>query len=78
MSTSTLPNSNPTEAYQALTPGSAALAAKARTLIAQRHRARQPEFRPVSAVCLSRAGAGKVGTVDGNKYVDYFRAATAR
>ncbi len=71
MSASTLPNATLTEAYQSLTPGSAALAAKARSLMPSglSHDSRQFDPYPIY---VSRALGPVKWDVDNNKYVDYF------
>src|ERR1700744_5341547 len=71
MSTSTLPNATLTEAYQALTPGSAALAAKARTLMPSGLSHDSRHFDPYP-LYIERALGPVKWDVDGNKYVDYF------
>jgi glutamate-1-semialdehyde 2,1-aminomutase len=71
MSTSTLPNATLTEAYQALTPGSAALAAKARTLMPSGLSHDSRNFDPYP-LYIERALGPVKWDVDGNKYVDYF------
>jgi glutamate-1-semialdehyde 2,1-aminomutase len=71
MSTSTLPNATLTEAYQALTPGSAALAAKARTLMPSGLSHDSRHFDPYP-LYVERALGPVKWDVDGNKYVDYF------
>jgi glutamate-1-semialdehyde 2,1-aminomutase len=71
MSTSTLPNATLTEAYQALTPRSAALAAKARTLMPSGLSHDSRHFDPYP-LYVDRALGPVKWDVDGNKYVDYF------
>jgi glutamate-1-semialdehyde 2,1-aminomutase len=71
MSTSTLPNATLAEAYQALTPGSAALAAKARTLMPSGLSHDSRHFDPYPPY-IERALGPVKWDVDGNKYVDYF------
>jgi len=71
MSASTLPNATLTAAYEAMTPGSAALAAKARTVMPSglAHDSRHFDPYPIYV----ERGLGPVKwDVDGNKYVDYF------
>ena len=71
MSASTLPNATLTETYQSLTPGSAALAAKARALMPSglAHDSRNFDPHPIY---VERALGPVKWDVDGNKYVDYF------
>src|SRR4051795_10108071 len=71
MSASTLPNATLTEAYQALTPGSARLAAKARTLMPSGLSHDSRHFDPYP-LYVERALGPVKWDVDGNKYVDYF------
>jgi glutamate-1-semialdehyde 2,1-aminomutase len=71
MSASTLPNATLTEAYRALTPGSAALAAKARTLMPSGLSHDSRHFDPYP-IYVQRALGPVKWDVDGNKYVDYF------
>jgi glutamate-1-semialdehyde 2,1-aminomutase len=71
MSASTLPNATLTEAYQALTPGSATLAAKARTLMPSGLSHDSRHFDPYP-LYIERALGPVKWDVDGNKYVDYF------
>jgi glutamate-1-semialdehyde 2,1-aminomutase len=71
MSASTLPNATLTAAYEALTPGSAALAAEARRLMPSglAHDSRHLDPYPLYV----QRGLGPVKwDVDGNRYVDYF------
>jgi len=71
MSASTLPNATLTAAYEAMTPGSAALAMKARTLLPSglSHDSRHFDPHPLY---VSRALGPVKWDVDNNKYVDYF------
>jgi glutamate-1-semialdehyde 2,1-aminomutase len=71
MSASTIPNATLTEAYEALTPGSAALAAEARGLMPSglSHDSRHLDPYPLY---VRRALGPVKWDVDGNKYVDYF------
>ena len=71
MSTSTLPNATLTEAYRALTPGSAALAAKAQTLMPSGLAHDSRHFDPYP-LYVERALGPVKWDVDNNKYVDYF------
>ena len=71
MSASTLPNATLTEAYQALTPGSAALAAKARVAMPSGIAHDSRHFDPYP-IYVQRALGPVKWDVDGNKYVDYF------
>jgi glutamate-1-semialdehyde 2,1-aminomutase len=71
MSSSTLPNATLTEAYQALTPGSAALATKARALMPSGITHDSRHFDPYP-IYVQRALGPVKWDVDGNKYVDYF------
>ena len=71
MSASTLPNATLTEAYQALTPGSAALAAKARNLMPSGLSHDSRHFDPYPLYVQRALGPVK-WDVDNNKYVDYF------
>lgn len=71
MSASTLPNATLTAAYEAMTPGSAALAEKARGLLPSglSHDSRHFDPHPLY---VDRALGPVKWDVDGNKYVDYF------
>lgn len=71
MSASTLPNATLTSAYEAMTPGSAALAAKARGLMPSglAHDSRHMDPYPIY---VDRALGPVKWDVDGNRYVDYF------
>nr|WP_294552690.1 aminotransferase class III-fold pyridoxal phosphate-dependent enzyme [uncultured Rhodopila sp.] len=71
MSASTLPNATLTAAYEAMTPGSAALAAKARAVLPSglAHDSRHFDPHPLY---VARALGPVKWDVDGNKYVDYF------
>ncbi|MGD0104017.1 MAG: aspartate aminotransferase family protein [Rhodopila sp.] len=71
MSASTLPNATLTAAYEAMTPGSAALAVKARQLMPSglAHDSRHFDPHPIY---VERALGPVKWDVDGNRYVDYF------
>jgi glutamate-1-semialdehyde 2,1-aminomutase len=71
MSASSLPNATLTATYEAMTPGSAALAAKARELMPSgiAHDARHFDPYPLY---IQRALGPVKWDVDNNKYVDYF------
>jgi glutamate-1-semialdehyde 2,1-aminomutase len=71
MSASTLPNATLTATYEAMTPGSAALAAKARDLMPSglAHDSRHFDPHPLY---MQRALGPVKWDVDNNKYVDYF------
>ena len=71
MSATTLPNATLTAAYEAMTPGSAALAAKARELMPSglAHDSRHMDPYPIY---VDRAQGPVKWDVDGNRYVDYF------
>ena len=71
MSASTLPNATLTAAYEAMTPGSAALAARARAVMPSgvAHDSRHFDPHPLY---VRRASGPVKWDVDGNKYVDYF------
>ena len=71
MSASTLPNATLTEAYLALTPGSAALAAKARVAMPSGIAHDSRHFDPYP-IYVQRALGPVKWDVDGNRYVDYF------
>ncbi len=71
MSASTLPNATLTEAYQSLTPGSAALAAKARMLMPSGLAHDSRHFDPYP-LYIERALGPVKWDVDHNRYVDYF------
>ncbi|MDB5401979.1 MAG: glutamate-semialdehyde -aminomutase [Acetobacteraceae bacterium] len=71
MSASTLPNATLTAAYEAMTPGSAALAAKARTLMPSGIAHDSRHFDPYPLYVQRALGPVK-WDVDNNKYVDYF------
>jgi glutamate-1-semialdehyde 2,1-aminomutase len=71
MSATTLPNATLTNAYEAMTPGSAALAAKARTLMPSGLAHDSRNFDPYP-IYVSRAQGPLKWDVDGNRYVDYF------
>ena len=71
MSASTLPNATLTEAYRALTPGSAALAAKAKIAMPSGIAHDSRHFDPYP-IYVQRALGPVKWDVDGNKYVDYF------
>ncbi|HEY4171507.1 MAG TPA: aminotransferase class III-fold pyridoxal phosphate-dependent enzyme, partial [Rhodopila sp.] len=71
MSATTLPNATLTAAYEAMTPGSATLAAKARELMPSglAHDSRHMDPYPIY---VERAQGPVKWDVDGNRYVDYF------
>lgn len=71
MSATTLPNATLTAAYEAMTPGSAALAARARALMPSglAHDSRHMDPYPIY---VDRAQGPVKWDVDGNRYVDYF------
>jgi glutamate-1-semialdehyde 2,1-aminomutase len=71
MSAGTLPNATLTAAYEAMTPGSAALAAKARAVLPSGLAHDSRHFDPYP-LYVSRALGPVKWDVDGNKYVDYF------
>jgi glutamate-1-semialdehyde 2,1-aminomutase len=71
MSASTLPNATLTAAYEAMTPGSAALAAKARMVLPSGLAHDSRHFDPYP-LYVSRALGPVKWDVDNNKYVDYF------
>ncbi len=71
MSASTLPNATLTAAYEAMTPGSAALAAKARAVMPSGVAHDSRHFDPYPLYVRRALGPVK-WDVDGNKYVDYF------
>jgi len=71
MSASTLPNATLTAAYLAMTPGSAALAARARTLLPSGIAHDSRHFDPYP-IYVKRAKGPLKWDVDGNTYVDYF------
>ena len=71
MSASTLPNATLTAAYEAMTPGSAALAAKARGLMPSGLSHDSRHFDPYPLYIQRGLGPVK-WDVDNNKYVDYF------
>ena len=71
MSASTLPNATLTATYEAMTPGSAALAAKARQLMPSGLSHDSRHFDPYP-LYIERALGPVKWDVDGNKYVDYF------
>ena len=71
MSASTLPNATLTAAYEAMTPGSAALAAKARGLLPSGLSHDSRHFDPYPLYVQRALGPVK-WDVDNNKYVDYF------
>ncbi len=66
-----LPNTTLTRAYEAMTPGSAALAARARKLMPSglTHDSRHFDPHPIY---VARAQGPAKWDVDGNRYVDYF------
>jgi glutamate-1-semialdehyde 2,1-aminomutase len=71
MSASTLPNATLTATYEAMTPGSAALATKARTLLPSGIAHDSRHFDPYP-LYITRALGPVKWDVDNNKYVDYF------
>ncbi|HEY8289200.1 MAG TPA: aspartate aminotransferase family protein [Acetobacteraceae bacterium] len=71
MSATTLPNATLLAAYEAMTPGSASLAAKARTLLPSGLSHDSRHFDPYP-IYVSRAQGPLKWDVDGNRYVDYF------
>ena len=71
MSATTLPNATLTAAYEAMTPGSAALAASARELLPSGIAHDSRHFDPYP-LYITRAQGPVKWDVDGNKYVDYF------
>ncbi len=71
MSSSTLPNATLTAIYESLTPGSAALAAKAQTLMPSGLSHDSRNFDPYP-LYIQRALGPVKWDVDNNKYVDYF------
>ncbi|WP_428489487.1 aspartate aminotransferase family protein [Rhodopila sp.] len=71
MSASTLPNATLTAIYEALTPGSAALAAKAREVMPSGLAHDSRHFDPYPLYVQRALGPVK-WDVDNNKYVDYF------
>ena len=66
-----LPNATLTEAYEALTPGSARMAGRARELLPSGLAHDSRHFDPHPLYVAKAAGAVK-WDVDGNRYVDYF------
>jgi glutamate-1-semialdehyde 2,1-aminomutase len=71
MSASTLPNATLTAIYEAMTPGSATLAAKARAVMPSGLSHDSRHFDPYP-LYVSRALGPVKWDVDNNKYVDYF------
>ena len=71
MSAGTLPNATLTAAYEAMTPGSAALAAKARMVLPSGLAHDSRHFDPYP-LYVSRALGPVKWDVDNNRYVDYF------
>jgi glutamate-1-semialdehyde 2,1-aminomutase len=71
MSASTLPNATLTATYEAMTPGSAALAARARALLPSGIAHDSRNFDPYP-IYVARARGPVKWDVDGNRYVDYF------
>ena len=71
MSASTLPNATLTATYEAMTPGSARLAEKARTLMPSGLSHDSRHFDPYP-IYVTRAQGPVKWDVDGNRYVDYF------
>ena len=71
MSASTLPNATLLDSYQAMTPGSATLSAKAQTLLPSGLSHDSRHFDPYP-LYITRALGPVKWDVDNNKYVDYF------
>ena len=71
MSASTLPNATLLDSYQAMTPGSAKLSAKAQTLLPSGLSHDSRHFDPYP-LYITRALGPVKWDVDNNKYVDYF------
>ena len=71
MSATALPNATLTAAYEAMTPGSAALSAQARTLLPSGLAHDSRHFDPYP-LYVARAKGPVKWDVDGNRYVDYF------
>src|SRR4051812_40575091 len=71
MSASTLPNATLTATYEAMTPGSAALAARARAVMPSGLAHDSRNFDPYP-IYVARAQGPVKWDVDGNRYVDYF------
>src|SRR3954469_7695823 len=71
MSASTLPNATLTATYEAMTPESAALAARARGLMPSGLAHDSRNFDPYP-IYVARAQGRVKWDVDGNRYVDYF------
>ena len=71
MSTTTLPNATILAAYEAMTPGSARLAEKARAVLPSGLAHDSRNFDPYPIYVAHAAGPLK-WDVDGNRYVDYF------
>jgi glutamate-1-semialdehyde 2,1-aminomutase len=71
MPASTLPNATLTASYEAMTPGSAALAARAQGLMPSGLAHDSRHFDPYP-LYIQRASGPVKWDVDGNKYVDYF------
>src|SRR5690348_2756853 len=71
MSASTLPNATLTATYEAMTPGSDALAARARPVLPSWIAHDSRNFDPYP-IYVARARGPVKWDVDGNRYVDYF------
>jgi glutamate-1-semialdehyde 2,1-aminomutase len=71
MSTATLPNSTLAATYEAMTPGSAALASQAREVLPSGLAHDSRHFDPYP-IYIDHAKGPVKWDVDGNKYVDYF------
>ena len=71
MSTTTLPNATLLSTYESMTPGSAALAAKAQSVLPSGLAHDSRNFDPYP-IYVTRAAGPLKWDVDGNKYVDYF------
>src|SRR5208337_394328 len=71
MSTTTLPNATILATYEAMTPGSAGLAEKARAVLPSGLAHDSRNFDPYP-IYVTRAAGPLKWDVDGNRYVDYF------
>src|ERR1700728_2216008 len=71
MSTTTLPNATILSTYEAMTPGSAELAGKARAVMPSGLAHDSRNFDPYP-IYVARAAGPLKWDVDGNRYVDYF------
>lgn len=71
MSATTLPNATLLSTYESMTPGSAALAAKAQSVLPSGLAHDSRNFDPYP-IYVTRAAGPLKWDVDGNKYVDYF------